>query len=120
MDNLQPSAPRSRLSSFGKGFGIIGAFLCGLLVVCIVATWISRATLQPGDGGGAMGIGMVYVFYIPGAAIPVFLFCLVGAILSGLALRQHASPDARIGLTLSLAGPGLVVICYALGFAIIN
>jgi hypothetical protein len=119
MDNFQPSAPKSRLSSFGKGFGIIGAVLCALLVVCIVATWISSANLRPGDVGGTMGIGMVYVFYIPGAAIPVFLFCFVGAILSWLALRQHASPDARTGLTLSLAGPGLVIVCYAAGFAII-
>ena len=119
MDHQTQSLPASRLSRFGKWCGIAGAMLCGILILMIVATVIAGANVRPGDRDGAFGVLIRYVVFIPIAFVPVALVCFVGAIVSRQASLTHASRDARLGLVLSFVAPGVVVICYAVGYALL-
>src|SRR5262245_26854411 len=94
-DDLQPSG-ETRLGTIAKWFGIFNVVLCGLLFVFILLGFIT----------------------IPQALIPVGVFGVGGAILSGLAMRKQTSQAARFGLLLSLVGPLIVIVCYAIGLVI--
>ncbi len=102
-----------------KWLSSIGAVACGLLILAIMATTVWAFTIRPGGPGGAMGLGMAFIVLFPLALIPVGLFCLVGAVLSGVALRRHSTPAARIGLWLALGGPLAVIACYGACFGIL-
>ena len=115
----QPPPQPSRLGRIGKWFGISGAILCGVWVFVIMGLAIANTTVSHVSGGG-LGFAMAYITIIPIAFIPIAIVCLLGAVLSGLAWRHKATSDARIGLMLSLAAPGVAVVCYALGFAMLS
>ena len=104
------SAGGRRLDLVGKRLGVIGAVLCGVLILALVATIVLGFTAEGTSGG--MALGILYFFFIPLASIPVGLVCLAGAVVSGVALRRQSSPAARTGLELSLLGPAVVLTCY--------
>jgi hypothetical protein len=118
MDHQTQSPPPSLLGRIGKWLGIVGAVLCGLLVVAILGTVIVGANLPYGDTSGSMAVGFTHGVLIPLASIPIGIVCLLGAVLSRLAWRKQATSDARIGFLLSLAAPGVVVVCYAASLAL--
>jgi hypothetical protein len=119
VDHQTPSPPVSPPGRIGKRLGIVGAVLCGLLVVAILGSVIVGANQPYGDTGAAMALGFAYVFLIPLLSIPVGIVCLLGAVLSGQAWRKQASSDARIGFLLSLVAPGVTIVCYAVGWALL-
>ena len=110
---------RKKLGLRAKWWGLLSAKLCGLLILATLATTILAFTIRDGDTGGAMGVGMLFFLTIPMASIPVGLICLVGTVLSLVAIRNHPSPEARTALVLSLVSPAAVIVCYALCLAII-
>jgi hypothetical protein len=97
--------------------GLVNAALSGLVIVAVVASLVLGAFGVGGEGSG-MFFGLMLIFFIPMASIPIGLSCLVGVVRSGIALRRHSSREARIGLWLSLGGPIAVIGCYALLLAI--
>ena len=111
------TAGGGRLDLRLKRWGLVNAVLCGLLVVATVAAFVLSA-LRVGDTGVGMFLVIMLGFFIPVAFIPIGLSCLVGAIRSGIALRRHASREARTGLRLSLGGPVAVIAGYAVGIGI--
>ena len=112
-----PSLSTFRLGRTAKWFGIVGAVLCGLLVLMILTTVIADPYFRHGGGQGFGPIGLVFVYalLIPTLFAPVAVVCFVGAVLSELARRQQAGSDARIGLLLSVAAPLVVLACFCGG-----
>jgi hypothetical protein len=60
-----------------------------------------------------MGDGVAYFMWLIASAA-VGLFCLIGIVVSIVALRTHASPQARTGLRLSWGSPLAVVASFAI------
>ena len=106
------SAGGRRQDLVAKRLGVIGAVLCGVLILAIVATTVLGFTAE-GTGEG-MAYLIFYFFFIPLASIPVGLICLAGAILSRRVLRRQSSPDAQTAQKLSLGGPAAVLACYVI------
>lgn len=116
---MADATKRDALAMFGKAFGVIGGGLSGLLVAAIVFVTIRALTIRPGDTAGAMGIGIAFFVLFPLAFIPVGLVCLLGGMLSGLALRRHSSSAARTGLRLSWISAAIAVGVYGIALLII-
>lgn len=111
------SAGEGRPDLKAKGLGIVNAVLCGLLILAMVATLVVVVLFAEDEGSGMFFV-VVYFGFIPVASIPVGLLCLVGAVFSRTQLRRHSSPEARLGLRLSVRGPVAVIACYVIIFGI--
>lgn len=106
--------------AFALGFSYFAAILCGLLTLATVSVTLWCLSIREGDTGGAMNSGMSFILVIPLASIPVGVVCFIGILLSCRAMRTYSGPSARTGLKLSLGGPVVVVVCYALCFALLR
>jgi hypothetical protein len=102
-----------------KRLGYIAAVLCGLLIVATVVLTLWGLSIRAGTSDG-MFVSMAFIVMLPGASIPVAIFCLIGAMLSKKALRTTSSTDARTGLWLCAGGPVAVVLCYAACFWVLT
>ena len=103
-----------------KRLGYIAAALCGLLALAIVAATLWGLSIPPGDSRDGMFIGLAFIVFLPGASIPVGIFCLVGASLSKSTLRSTSSTEARTDYRLCVWGPVAVVLCYAVCFGLLS
>src|SRR5688572_28139277 len=110
----------SRPDLLAKRLGYIAAVLCGLLALATVALTLWGLSLPAGDSRDGMFISLAFIVFLPGASIPVGLFCLVGVSLSKSALRTTSSTDARTGYRLCLWAPVVVVLCYAVCFGLLT
>ena len=112
--DVQSSGNGGTLESVAIWFARIGAIFCGLLVVAILITTFWGFTIRSGDTGGAMGVGLTFMIFLPLASIPVGLICLAAAICSRIALKRQSSPNAQISFRLAMGAPIAVVAVYAL------
>ena len=117
-NHFERPADNLRIDLLAQWFSRLGAAFCGLLVLAIVAITVLSFNLRPAEASGGMFVGMAFIVFLPIAAVPVGLFCLVASHLSAWAFGRHSSPSARTGLWLSLGGPVVVIACYAGCFGI--
>ena len=94
--------------------GCVGAACCGLLMVAILVTTVWGLSLRRSDEGGAMGMALTFIIFIPMAALPIGTICLVGVIYSRHALRKGVTRNAFVGMRLAVVSPIAVVACYAI------
>lgn len=97
-----------RLARRAKRLGIIGAVLCGLIIIALPCSLILAPYVAGGDTLVLIMRGAVFVPVAIGAG----LVCLIGAVQSATALRRYPSREARTGLWLS-AGPLAVITFFA-------
>ena len=62
----------------------------------------------------ALGVGMTFFVFLPLAAIPVALVCLIAAFVSVRALSSNGGRPAEQALWLSIGAPAAVVALYTL------
>lgn len=98
-----------RLALRAKQLGIIGAVLCGLVILALLCSLIVALYEA---GADTLVLIMWRAILVP-VAIGAGLFCLMGAVHSATALRRYPSREARIGLWLSV-GPLAVIACFAI------
>jgi hypothetical protein len=110
----------ARPDLIAKRLGYIAAVLCGLLILATVALTLWGLSIPAGDSSDGMFVSMAFVVMLPGASIPVAIFCLVGTMLSKKALRTTSGTEARTALWLCAGGPVAVVSCYVACFWILT
>ncbi len=98
-----------RLALRAKKLGIIGAILCGLVILAFPLSLI----LAPYEAGADILVLIMRGAILVPVAIGAGLVCLIGAIQSATALRRFPSREARAGLWLS-AGPLAVIAFFAI------